>query len=260
MKKLFAVTALCAAAASFAGAVTFPEARAQSYYGQRPAGNVADVTLLEEEVRRLNGRVEELENRLRRLENGNVAGVSAPAATPSVAPGLPSVSVQSTENYAVRPAGAPSVAAQAAAANAPFGAPSAAPQETLSPREIYDQGLNALKRGDYATSRNLLSTFVSNNEGHALMGNAQYWLGESYYAQNDYKEAAKHFLKGYQSNTDGIKAPDNLLKLAMSLHAMGKNAEACTTIDRMYGSFSEEDRPVALGKAGDMKKQWNCAA
>ena len=50
-----------------------------------------------------------------------------------------------------------------------------------------------------------------------LAGNAQYWLGETYYVRKDYKNAAAAFAEGYQKYPKGPKAADDLLKLGMSL-------------------------------------------
>lgn len=227
---------------------------AQRYYEsyQKPpsaAGNVAAVTGLEEELRSLTGRIEELENKVRLLEANRPAGAPpVPINAVPVLPVRPMPPLNVINNKPLEPEKAPP---------APFGN-AGNPTEALSAREIYDQGLSAVKRGDYPTSRTLLSRFIENNPSHTLLGNAHYWLGESYYAQNDYKEAAKHFLKGFQTGTGGVKAPDNLLKLAMSLHALGKTNEACTALAKMDSSFSDSDRPVATKKAAEKKREWKC--
>lgn len=252
MKSAFYLAALCICVA--------PSVQAQTYYESYPqasnAGNVAAVTTLEEELRRLTGRVEELENRLRRVERNapdNKAVPVAGIATVPVQPMRPvSITPTNSNNAPVRNLGN-----TAREDSTPFGS-ATAPEDALSPREMYDQGLNALKRDDYSTSRALLGRFVDTNPKHRLLGNAHYWLGESFYAQNDYKQAAQHFLKGYQSAKNGIKAPDNLLKLAMSLHALGKTAEACTSLSKMESAFEEQDRPVAMRKANERRNAWNC--
>ena len=70
-------------------------------------------------------------------------------------------------------------------------------------------------------------TFLQRYGQHELAGEAQYWLGETYYARENYKEAARVFLQGYQSHPDDRKAPDSLLKLGLSLGALGQKQQAC---------------------------------
>ena len=60
-------------------------------------------------------------------------------------------------------------------------------------------------------------TFVQRNPQHALAGNAQYWLGETYYARRDYQNAMTAFAEGYKAYKTSPKGPDNLLKLGVTL-------------------------------------------
>ena len=48
--------------------------------------------------------------------------------------------------------------------------------------------------------------------------------------RKDYEAAARTFLEGYQASKQGRKAPDNLLKLGISLRRLGQDADACTTL------------------------------
>ena len=74
-------------------------------------------------------------------------------------------------------------------------------------------------------------------QADVLAGNAQYWLGETYYAQSDYKNAAIAFAEGYQKYPKSSKAPDNLLKLGMSLGQTGRKADACTAFKQLNAQF-----------------------
>jgi tol-pal system protein YbgF len=71
--------------------------------------------------------------------------------------------------------------------------------------------------------------FVDRHRDHPLASDAQYWLGETYYVQGDYKQAAQSFLKGYRDYPDGRKAPDTLFKLALSLQQLEQTSQACST-------------------------------
>ncbi len=79
--------------------------------------------------------------------------------------------------------------------------------------------------------------FVAQHPKDPLAGNAQYWLGETFYAQSDYKNAAIAFAEGYQKYPKSSKAPDNLLKLGMSLGQTGRKADACTAFKQLNSQF-----------------------
>ena len=58
-----------------------------------------------------------------------------------------------------------------------------------------------------------------------LMPNIQYWLGEVYYAQQNFEKAIIAFGEGLEKYPDSIKGPDNLLKLGLSFSNLKKKDE-----------------------------------
>ena len=63
---------------------------------------------------------------------------------------------------------------------------------------LYQQGYGALLQKDYAGAEGAFSQLVDAYPNDPLAGNAQYWLGETYYVRGQYKNAADAFLKGYK--------------------------------------------------------------
>ncbi len=98
----------------------------------------------------------------------------------------------------------------------------------IVPEELYEQSYENLLRKRFGDAEAGFRTFVSRHREHELAGNAQYWLGETYYAQSNYKSAAQAFLAGYEGYPAGRKAPDSLVKLGMSLKQLGQKEQACT--------------------------------
>jgi tol-pal system protein YbgF len=78
---------------------------------------------------------------------------------------------------------------------------------------------------------------VQKHPEHDLAGNAEFWLGETYYVQSNYNAAAQAFLTGYQSYPKNRKAPDSLLKLGMSLKQLGQKDQACTAFATIEAKF-----------------------
>ncbi|BBK40139.1 hypothetical protein STVA_01590 [Allostella vacuolata] len=90
-----------------------------------------------------------------------------------------------------------------------------------------------LARADYEGAERSLKTFLRQHPNDGLAGNAQYWLGETYYVRQDYQNAAIAFGEGFQRYPKSSKAPDNLLKLGMSLALINKKPEACGALGRL---------------------------
>ena len=53
-----------------------------------------------------------------------------------------------------------------------------------------------------------------------------------------YEDAAVAFLTGYQTYPDSTKAPDNLLKLGISLSQLGRTEEACVTLAKVESDYA----------------------
>ena len=127
-----------------------------------------------------------------------------------------------------------------AAAPPPAGAANAAGDQ------MYHDALKKLQDGDNAGAERGFKAFLQSQPKHALAGNAQYWLGESYYARRDYQNAMTAFAEGYKTYKTSPKGPDNLLKLGITLAVLGRKADAC----QVFAKFSQ-DYP----RATDLQKR-----
>lgn len=138
--------------------------------------------------------------------------------------------------------GGPRPAAPQAAA-AP---PPAVPAGAAGGDQMYNDAMKKLQDGDNAGAERGFKAFLQSHPRHALAGNAQYWLGESYYARKDYQNAMTAFAEGYKTYKASPKGPDNLLKLGITLAVMGRKADAC----QVFAKFSQ-DYP----RATDLQKR-----
>jgi tol-pal system protein YbgF len=98
-----------------------------------------------------------------------------------------------------------------------------------SAEKLYQGGYESLLGRRFGDAEGSFKMFVDRHRDHPLASDAQYWLGETYYVQGDYKQAAQSFLKGYRDYPDGRKAPDTLFKLALSLQQLEQTSQACST-------------------------------
>lgn len=129
---------------------------------------------------------------------------------------------------------------------------------TQNPTYLYDTAFAMLQQGDYDGSARALQQFLVTYSTHPLASNAQYWLGETYYVRNNFEEAAKVFATGYQKYPTSAKAPDNLLKLALSLSNLNKNEEACVTLTQLKTEYPKAP-PSIMNKADEEKERLSCS-
>ncbi len=106
-----------------------------------------------------------------------------------------------------------------------------------NPKQDYERAYGHLLQEDYGAAETAFRDFLAKYPNHGLSGNAQYWLGESYYVRGAYKTAATAFLEGYERHRKSAKAPDSLLKLAMSLDRMGQRDAACSSLSELSARY-----------------------
>jgi tol-pal system protein YbgF len=118
---------------------------------------------------------------------------------------------------------------------------------------LYEQGYGDYLQRDYAGAEAAFSSLVKDYPDDPLAGDAQYWVGETYYVRKQYKKAADTFLAGYRKYASSDKAPDTLLRLGMSLAALGQKDAACSTFKELGDKFpdaADHLRSQAKGEAG----------
>jgi len=112
------------------------------------------------------------------------------------------------------------------------------------PEDAYEAAINQLKRGQFDVAEADFSNFLQRYPTHNLAGNAQYWLGETFYVRGAYRQAAEAFLNGYSTYASSPKAPDSLLKLGMTLAALGQQEQACATLGELNRRFPSATQAV----------------
>ena len=132
-----------------------------------------------------------------------------------------------------------------------------APVKTQSAEDIYKQGMTAINAGNNEEAAQKFTALMTKYPEHKLAGNAQYWLGEAYYAQKDYAKAAVACGKGLEKYKDGNKGADSLLKLGMSMRELGKKDEACTAFKTLPTEFPKAE-DVTKTKAANFAKALEC--
>jgi tol-pal system protein YbgF len=123
--------------------------------------------------------------------------------------------------------------------------PAGGASQEAGPEDAYEAAINQLKRGQFDIAEAELANFLQRYPTHNLAGNAQYWLGETFYVRGAYRQAAEAFLTGYTTYASSVKAPDSLLKLGMTLAALGQQDQACATLGELTRRFPSASQAVS---------------
>jgi tol-pal system protein YbgF len=142
-------------------------------------------------------------------------------------------------------------------APAPLPAPVAASPGSPA-RALFDQGTGALNRREYSAAETYFQQFLDQYPADPMAGSAQYWLGETAFVSGEYKAAADRFLKTFTTYPTTERAPEALLKLAISLRRLGNNADACATFTELGRRYPRAPQSVQQ-RADAEKKRANCS-
>jgi len=127
-----------------------------------------------------------------------------------------------------------------------------APPPAVGDREAYQAALDRLKGKDYPGAEKALNDFMAGYPQSALVDNAQYWLGETYYVEKRYAEAVTAFGRVVQDHPDSRKVPDALLKLGYSQYELKRYREAREVLARVAQKFG--DSPAASEAKDRLKR------
>jgi tol-pal system protein YbgF len=215
---------------------------------------VVKLEVLEQELRALRGELEQQRFRQRQLEE-EVArlrgqGLAAPAPAAPGTPDDPALGGTGTLGGGPRQPG--TVLDTPATGRAePPPAPPAPVTGTGAGVGSYEDGMALLQAGRYAEARAQLDAYVAANPDGPNAAEAAFWSAETLYVEGNYQAAAAAFAANYRAfGANAPRAPDSLLKVAMSLNQLGDASRACQTLDELARRYPDLGRSLeaAVGR------------
>ena len=169
--------------------------------GARTTETQSSIKALSEEVTRLGRRVDAADRAITDAR-ARVEALAMPTATPP-APAVAPPRV-------VAPTPSPATALAPAPLERPREAQTPRP---IPPEQVYAAALQAFRAREHGQAVLDFLDFIAKYPRHPLAANAQYWIGEAYYAQRDYRQGLVEFQKVFEYGP--AKAPDALVKMGM---------------------------------------------
>ncbi len=114
-----------------------------------------------------------------------------------------------------------------------------------SAADVYRAAVELVKSGKHDEAVTALRLFLKTYPRHDYADNAQYWLGESFYAQKDYQHALTEFRATIETYPRGNKVPDALLKVGYCYQALGQGDKAKAVLEQVVNLYPKSE-PAAL--------------
>jgi tol-pal system protein YbgF len=115
------------------------------------------------------------------------------------------------------------------------------------PVKAYEAAYNSFKDKHYKEAGEAFNAFIKKYPKDSLIGNAYFWLGESYYAEKDYENAILSYetlIKSYPGNE---KVPGALLKQGLSFMEIGDRKTAKVLFEKVIDKYPDS-REAATAK------------
>jgi tol-pal system protein YbgF len=125
---------------------------------------------------------------------------------------------------------------------------------SATPKDEYDMAYGYVLHKDYALAEQAFRDFLRKYPDEKLVPDAQYWLGESLFQRQRYRDAAESFLAVSTKFEHAGKAPDALLRLGQSLAALNQKEAACATLAEVGRKFPRASASVKRGVTQEQKR------
>lgn len=168
---------------------------------------------------------QDIDRRLRQIEQAQAAAKAAPPPEPAVQTPPPASS-------------APPAAASVAASSA-----TSAALDVSREQVMYQRGLDGVKAGRYDQAITDFEAFLASYPKSEFAGNAQYWIGEANYVSRRFDKAATNFKKVIDTYPASNKLPDAMVKLGFSYQELGDREQARKMLNDVVARYP--DSPAA---------------
>lgn len=125
---------------------------------------------------------------------------------------------------------------------------------SATPKDEFDLGIGYMQRKDYALAEETMRNFAQKYPSDPLMADSQYWLGESFFQRQLYRDAAESFLAVTTKFDKSGKAPDALLRLGQSLAALKEKEAACAALGEVMRKYPRASGGVKAAVDREQKR------
>jgi tol-pal system protein YbgF len=120
--------------------------------------------------------------------------------------------------------------------------------------DLYKDAYEAFQRGDFEGARRKFEIFLKQYPNADLSGNAQFWIGETYYQKKDFEKAILEYEKAITKYPESGKISAALFKQALAFLELGDKTNARNLLRKVIERFpNSEQAEMAKKKLEAMK-------
>ncbi len=112
----------------------------------------------------------------------------------------------------------------------------------------YRLAVDLVKNSDQDKAVAAPRAFIQKYPRHDFADNAQYWLGEAFYAAKQYPQALVEFRAVIETYPRGNKVPDALLKVGYCYSALGQADKARAVLEQVVNLYPKTEPAALAGK------------
>jgi tol-pal system protein YbgF len=114
----------------------------------------------------------------------------------------------------------------------------------LNEAELYQEAYTSYRKGDYIRARRLFEEYVARFPEGKWIGQAYYWIGETYFKTKDYEEAILAYQKLIDLPGWHPQKPSAMLKQAQAFLAIGDKEAAQIILKRLIKDYPNTPQAV----------------
>jgi tol-pal system protein YbgF len=115
--------------------------------------------------------------------------------------------------------------------------------------DLYKDAYETFQKGDFEGARKKFGAFLKHYPNSELSGNAQFWIGETYYQKKDFEKAILEYEKAIAKYPESGKIAAALFKQALAFLELGDKANARNLLRRVVERFpGSEQAEIAKKK------------
>ena len=120
--------------------------------------------------------------------------------------------------------------------------------------ELYRDAYESYQKGDNDGARRKFEAFLKQYPNTDLSDNAQFWIGETYYAQKDFEKAILEYEKVIAKYPEGDKVPAALLKQAFAFLELGDKTNGRNLLRRVIERYPQSEQAEVAKKRSEAIK------
>ncbi|CAM5777298.1 tol-pal system protein YbgF [Labrys miyagiensis] len=123
-----------------------------------------------------------------------------------------------------------------------------------TPEAEYTADYRLFEGRQYEQAEFAFRSFVTNHPKDKRVPDAIHWIGESLYQRKQYTDAAEQFLKVTKTYASSRRAPSSMLKLGITLAAMGEKDAACAALQAVATKYPKAGPTILSGADREIKR------